>query len=80
MSEPWLKALIAEASAPVIPPLIPPAGATGLGAAIWAAVGVVGIGGAMTICVMLKFMGEVAVVVMALIGEVFTGVAVTVMS
>jgi hypothetical protein len=75
-----VKSLIAEASAPVIPPGAPPAGPAGLGAAIWAAEGVAGIGGAITIWAMLKFMGDVAVVVMALIGDVFTGVAVTVMS
>ena len=34
----------------------------------------------MTICVMLKFIGEVAVVVIALTGEVFTGVVITDMS
>jgi hypothetical protein len=42
------------------------------------AVGVVGGGGgAMTICDMLKFIGEVAVVVIAFTAELFTGVAIT---
>ncbi len=51
-------------------------GASPATSAIWAAVGVVGIGGAITICAMLKFIGETAVVVMALSCELFTGVAV----
>ena len=44
------------------------------------AVGAVGAGGAITICAMLKFIGDTAVVVMALTAEVFTGVANTDMS
>jgi hypothetical protein len=44
------------------------------------AVGAGGAGGAMTICDMLKFIGEVAVVVIAVTVEVFTGVAITDMS
>jgi hypothetical protein len=73
-----VKALIAEASAADICMPVPAEGATGFGADI--VVGAAGAGGAMTICDMLKFIGEVAVVVIALTAEVFTGVANTDMS
>jgi hypothetical protein len=73
-----VKALIAEASAADICIAGPAGGATGFGAAI--AVGAGGAGGAMTICDILKFIGEVAVVVIALTAVLFTGVAITDMS
>jgi hypothetical protein len=40
-------------------------------------VGAVGAGGAITICDILKFIGDVAVVVMAFTADVFVGVAIT---
>jgi hypothetical protein len=57
---------------------VPAEGATGFGADI--VVGAAGAGGAITICDMLKFIGEVAVVVIALTAVLLTGVAITDMS
>ena len=50
-------------------------GAIGLGADM--VVGAVGAGGAITICDILKFIGDVAVVVIAFTADVFVGVAIT---
>jgi len=66
------------AAAAVMPvPFTPPTGAEGFGADIDEAEGATVGTGAMTIWAIVKLAGEVAVVVMALTGELLTGVAVT---
>ena len=78
LPQPPVNPLMPAAAAAVMPvPLTPPTGAEGFGADIDEAAGAAVGTGAMTICAILKLDGAVAVVVMALTGELLTGVAVT---